>query len=116
MRLGSQALRRFCPCDRDPSDSIDLPDFMGSDYFCESMNEGFDNSDPGRFGIYAEDVLWDGQNCLTSSNCCEFNRPPYFVKVLPESTKENIVASICLRNNMNQANVAVEVVEIYVHE
>ena len=113
-RIDGQQVRRFCPCDRDPSDSIDLPDFMGSNYFCESMNEGFDNSDPDRFGIYAEDVLWDGQNCLTSSNCCEFNRPPYFVKVLPESTTENIVASICLRNN--PADIAVEIVEIYVHE
>ena len=61
-------------------------------------------------------MLWDGQNCLTSSNCCEFNCPPYFVRVLPESTTENIVASICLRNILSEADVIVEVVEIYVHE
>ena len=105
--------RNFCPCDCDAT-NIDIPDFVGSDYFCESQNLIWPNFGSKRFRLYSEDILWDGEDCLPTSNCCEFNRPPYFIKTLPEPTCEDIVASICFDNGARREDVAVEVVEIYV--
>ena len=116
LRTSNQRARQFCPCDRDSTDTIDIPSFVGNDYFCESQNVNYPNSGSERLRLYAEDVLWDGKDCLTSSNCCEFNRPPYFIKDLGGTTSANIVASICLNNRATISNIAVETVEIYIHE
>ena len=35
-----------------------------------------------RLRPYGEDILWDSEDCLSTSNCCELNRPPYFIKDL----------------------------------
>lgn len=67
-----------CPCDRsDPSD-VNVPDFVGNSYFCESGNIDFN----GQFFLQSDDPLWDGENCHPESNCCNFNHPPYFVNDL----------------------------------
>ena len=108
--------RQVCPCDLPADDNIDLPPYVQNDFFCESMNQPYPYSGDERHRIYSEDPLWDGENCLTSSNCCEFNRPPYFVKTLPGATSESIKAAICLNNEDEDSNVAVEVVELYIHE
>ena len=107
-----------CPCDRtDPSD-IPIPEFVGSNYFCESgLNSDFD----GAFQFQADDLLWDGENCNVNSNCCEYNRPPYFVNDLQITvTLSEIEARICLQEgapaNIGASgdDIAVEAVEIYV--
>ena len=105
-----------CPCDVSNL-NINIPDFVGSDYFCESGLVEFD----GTFGFQADDPLWDGLDCNPESNCCECNRPPYFVKDLGTSfTTDNIEARICLKeggpNNIGNPgdDILVEVVEIYV--
>ena len=108
----------LCPCD--PLDDVQspglIPDFIGNDYFCESQNLEILPSNRNDRRLYSGDVLWDSRDCIESSNCCEFNRPPYFVKELPSPTSEDIKASICLNFNINNANIAVEIVELYVHE
>ena len=57
----------ICPCDRpDPDNSRwYLPDFVGSDYYCES---GFVSNNEAR--IAWEDPLWDGAGCVTPGNTC----------------------------------------------
>ena len=104
-----------CPCDM--SNPMDPPPFVGTNYFCESQNELFPH--PGEsndgFRFYPEDVLWDGEDCLDTSNCCEINRPPYFIRNLGEKTYSDIEAKICLyRESILEGNLAVEVVELYV--
>lgn len=111
-RLAAQPPRQRCNCDLDPGDRITLPSFVGDHYFCESQNDFF--SGPLRFRLYYEDILWDGEECLDWNNCCEFNRPPYFIRDLGMTTTEDIVASICLRRASSQSDIAVEVVELYV--
>ena len=115
IRLSPQPRASYCPCDRDTTDNIQIPSFVESHYFCESQNLPFIGV-PLNFMLYGHDFLWDGEFCLPNSNCCEFNRPPYFIKTLPEPTCEDIVASICLDDPSPQADVGVQVVEIYVHK
>ena len=49
------AYRVDCPCG---GASVSPPDFVGSDYYCESGNPG-----PGHTSYYTDDKLWDGQQC-----------------------------------------------------
>ena len=66
-----------CPCDA--SHTIRVPPFVGNDYFCESgVNEQWAWS--RHFILHSNDLLWDGENCLSSSTCCSLHNPPYFVK------------------------------------
>ena len=94
-----------CPCDA--SITIRVPSFVGIDYFCESgQNEG------DRAGFHPDDPLWDGQNCTSSSTCCSFNTPPYFVKQLPTSTTDSIEARLCQLDSRDDS--PVELIELYV--
>ena len=100
-----------CPCDA--STNIRVPSFIGGSYFCESgVNVGRATSDV----LYADDPLWDGQNCTSSSTCCSFNTPPYFVKELPTSTTDDIEARLCVLDTDTSDDVAVELIELYVQE
>ena len=94
-----------CPCDA--SITIRVPPFVGNDYFCESgVNAG------ERGGFHPDDPLWDGQNCISSSTCCSFNTPPYFVKQLPTSTTDSIEARLCRLDSGDDS--PVELIELYV--
>ena len=78
-----------CPCDA--TINIDIPAFVGGDYFCESgVNVGYPSSI-----FYADDPLWDGEGCTNTSTCCEFNNPPYFTKQLSETTTGDIEVRMC---------------------
>ena len=104
----SSFISALCPCDT--SAVIQVPSFVGDDYFCESgRNEG----DPSGI-FYSDDPLWDGENCGSSSTCCTFNSPPYFTKQLPTPTTDDIEARICLTNNSDNEDIAIELVELYV--
>ena len=97
-----------CPCDS--TGTITIPQFVGSDYFCES---GINGPYPGNI-FHPNDPLWDGEDCLPSSTCCSLHNPPYFVKQLPTSTANDIEARICVDDQISTANIAVELVELYV--
>ena len=103
-----------CPCDVDASDDRpSVPDFVKDNYFCESQNDPLEIGSADSI-LYPDDILWDGENCLSSSNCCEFNRPPYFIRDLGETVSSSIEARICQRRSSSNADTAVEVVELYV--
>ena len=107
-----------CPCDVDDITFITIPPFVGNNYFCESgHNAEYDGTDI----FQADDPLWDGENCIDESNCCEFNRPPYFVNDLGKVlTASKIDARICLNDDGPDSvgddgeDIFVEVVELYV--
>ena len=96
-----------CPCDA--NHPINVPNFVGGDYFCESGVNG-----RWSWGTFRDDPLWDGKNCLPSSKCCSQNNPPYFVKNLPVSSTDDIEVRICLWEKSNVENIAVELLELYV--
>ena len=100
-----------CPCDA--TSTIRIPPFVGNDYFCESgVNEPLNWN--RHLTLHSNDTLWDGEDCLPSSTCCSQHNPPYFTKQLPTTTTDDIEARICLTDPLQFANVAVELVELYV--
>ena len=108
---GNPTLTPVCPCDA--SIDIRVPPFVGEDYFCESgVNEAWNNS--MHYTLYSTDTLWDGEDCLPSSTCCSQHNPPYFIKQFPTPTTDDIEARVCLYIPSSLANIAVELVELYV--
>ena len=99
----------LCPCDGGTSP---VPEFVGSDYFCESGLNG-----PwvgGQYILYPEDPLWDGEDCLANSTCCSFNGPPYFIKEMGTATTDDIEARLCSVSLQSVSDIAVEFLELYV--
>jgi hypothetical protein len=99
-----------CPCNE--QNTINIPSFVGNDYFCETgvpPGQQFNNA-----VFYADDPLWDGQGCGPTSTCCTFNNPPWFCKQLPQSTNADLEARLCSINIPSAENTPVELVEIYV--
>ena len=94
-----------CPCDA--TISIDIPPFVGGDYFCES---GSNFGPPS--GFYPDDPLWDGQDCVSTSTCCSMNNPPYFTKQLPSPTTDDLEARICQWDSSDDT--PIDWIEIYV--
>ena len=100
-----------CPCDSAPPSIV--PSFVGNDYFCESGLHSEWNND--YFGaLFPDDVLWDGQNCTSTSTCCQFNNPPWFTKTLPTNTRDDIELRICTTGTPAGDDVPFELVELYV--
>ena len=97
-----------CPCDA--TISINIPPFVGGDYFCESgVNIGY-----ASYGLlYTDDPLWDGKGCTSTSTCCEMNNPPYFTKKLPNPTTDDIEARLC-RFWDGGDDTPIEFIELYV--
>ena len=95
-----------CPCDA-TSININIPQFVGGDYFCESgRNSSYSPS-------FAEaDPLWDGEGCASTSTCCEMNNPPYFTKQLTNPTTDDIEARLCRWQGGDDS--PVEFIELYV--
>ena len=100
----------ICQCVRPSDMSIMTPSFVGMDYFCDTGNRG---GDP--FGLFlADDPLWDGAGCTSTSTCCTFNNPPWFHKQLPSATTDDIEMRVCCDESRDNEDIAISNVEIYV--
>ena len=101
-----------CPCDTVQYDYELIPSYVGNDYFCESgLNSAWI---PRQFIFHPSDVLWDGLNCIASSQCCQFNNPPWFTKILPSSTTDDIELRICTTSKPLLEDTSLELIELYV--
>ena len=100
-----------CPCLANSGD--EPPDFVGSDYFCESgpptLLVGGIPVPPNVFDM----PLWDGLNCESGSMCCSNGAPPYFTKVLDSSTTDPINADLCIEAP-SQGVLSISYLELYV--
>ena len=109
-----QHYQYMCPCDTDES-SVVSPPFVGNDYFCES---GYNQLWPNDFRydavLFADDPLWEGQNCTSTSICCQFNNPPWFTKNLTNHTTDDIELRLCVTNNISTKDTALELIELHV--
>ena len=98
-----------CPCTNAPQTPVNIPPFVGEDYFCETaIDTDFE------FVFYPNDPLWDGMNCGAVSTCCEFNDPPYFYKSLSESTTDDIEVRICADEFTSLEDSPIALIEIFV--
>ena len=105
----SATIPHRCPCDTSNNDRV--PSFVGNYYFCES---GVNSAWIGQYIFYPNDPLWDGQNCVVTSTCCEFNNPPWFTKTLNAATTDDIELKICTTNSLQLEDVPLELIELYV--
>ena len=100
----------LCPCDT--SVNITIPQFVGSDYFCES---GYARPDSSTILVlHTDDPLWDGDGCTSTSTCCSLNNPPYFTKILPGPTTYDLELRLCCYYSSVYEDIAVELIELYV--
>ena len=98
-----------CPCNVDKV--MEVQDFIGNDYFCESGCPTTWSSN--RF--YTDDPLWDGEGCGSLEQaCCNATGIPWFYKILDASTDDNIELRICGDESTYNENVLINQYEIYV--
>ena len=95
-----------CPCAKHSKSRP--PDFVGSDYFCETgkyWDSKIDLSDP----------LWDGEGCgKEEKKCCEELGPPWFCRDLAEPTTKDIEVRVCTDESKSNEDVWVELIQLYV--
>ena len=105
--VGSNLLLN-CPCTN--SGIAVPPPFVGNDYFCDTgSNQTY------RFGVfYSEDPLWDGAGCGPLNTCCSFNNPPWFHKLLPQPTTDDIEMRVCTNYPQDDEDIAIETIELLV--
>ena len=99
-----------CPCSNGSS-ATPPPSFVGNDYYCES---GL-NDLPWSYILYADDPLWDGQNCNgPESTCCTNPNMPWFLKTLDETTTDNIELRVCNDQSLPDEDTPLDIIEMYV--
>ena len=100
-----------CPCVN--SSTSNPPLFVGNNYYCESGNK---NSSFINHFLYADDPLWDGEDCSTEGTCCsdiDGRFPPRFTVTLNNPTNDNIEVRICADFNTSE-DTPIELLEIYI--
>ena len=93
------------------------PHFVGNNYVyysnCESGNK---NNSFINYFLYADDPLWDGEDCSTEGTCCSNINgrfPPWFTVTLNVPTNDNIEVRICADYNTSE-DTPIELLEIYI--
>ena len=105
----SNSLPSNCPCA--PAKGTDTPDFVGSNYYCESGAGSSFNSRT----YYLDDVLWDGAGCSASGDtCCSNPNLPWFYRQLNETTQDDIEVRICIDEEFNNEAVLITDLELYI--
>ena len=78
-----------CPCKQ--NSTTVTPPYVGTDYYCES---GVHLCCP--VPHFYNDPLWDGQQCGGGeAPCCTHPNMPWFIKILNETTTEDIELRVC---------------------
>ena len=100
-----------CPCINTnlSAQATPPPAFVGNDYFCDTGSEGHHQEI-----FYGDDPLWDGAGCGPLNTCCSFNNPPWFYKMLPQQTTNDIEMRVCRNQVPSNEDIAIEIVEVYV--
>ena len=99
-----------CPCNNGSS-APPPPSFVGNDYYCESGLNDLSYS----YILYADDPLWDGQNCIgPESTCCTNLNMPWFLNTLDETTTDNIELRVCSDQGLPDEDTPVDIIELYV--
>ena len=99
-----------CPCTiSDETFSGVVPSFIGNDYFCDTGSR-----DRYRNIYYLDDPLWDGAGCGERSTCCEWRNPPWFCKLLPESTQNDLEFRVCRDSSIDDELLLLQLIELYI--
>ena len=104
-----------CPCE--PGNTYNPPLSVGNNYFCESVETAefyYANRQAAEYEylFYADNALWDGQEHLNT--CYGNNNPPWFNKMLPAPTTDDINAHVCVYYDEQEGGIALQEMEIFV--
>ena len=102
-----------CPCIGDANPHV--PSFVGDDFFCDTGTVAGPGCRDIETDLITDFPLWDGGGCGPTGGCCESNNPPWFCKTLPQPTTDDIEVRICADESLANEDVAVGLIEIYVH-
>ena len=109
-RRGYNNVHILCFCgDPNITSGAPPPAFVGTNYFCESGNPGL----PKDGVVLTGNQLWDGMDCTTDNNCCEFNSPPWFNMELPAHTTGDIEVRLCCSQDTGDENILLQQLELY---
>ena len=99
-----------CPCNNG-STGTTVPSFIGNDYYCESgIASGNFNS-----VLYANDAIWDGQQCGgLEGPCCTNPKMPWFIKTLNETTTEDIELRMMASEGTDNEDTPIDILELYI--
>ena len=111
--LVASAVQEFCcPCNTGIIETF-VPSFVGNDYYCES---GINSGGWSTGVLYANDSLWDGQQCGgLEGTCCTNAKMPWFIKTFTETTTEDIELRVMVNENTNNEDIPLDVIELYIH-
>ena len=100
--------RSLCPCG-EYGENVNPPQSIGDNYYCESGQSGQSLD----LNLYADDPLWDGQQC--EGTCCNgTNSPPWFSVQLPTPTIDGVEVKICGDQGIDDEDVLVQLIEVFV--
>ena len=99
-----------CPCNTGNTETT-VPSFIGNNYYCESgIASGYPNS-----VLYANDPLWDGQQCGgLEGPCCTNSKMPWFIKTLNETTTEDIELRVMADEGTSNEDIPLDIIELYI--
>ena len=105
-------IKASCPCAYREKWPNLIPQFIGSNYFCDSGNPSLDNVVAGRY--YANDTLWDGKGCSHGNKCCQYNNPPWFSADLGGPVSNNLDVSILINGYREYEDILIIHIELYI--
>ena len=103
---------KSCPCNINSTTQPHQvpPPFVGNDYYCESGNSNGYNTR----NFFADDPLWDGQQCEDS--CCSMHpNMPWFTKTLNGTTTEDIQLRLCVSSGTADEETLLQLITLYVY-
>ena len=104
-----------CPCLTTPNRANTvIPLFVGDDFFCDTGAATAPICSNITTDLIVAHPLWDGGGCGPTGGCCENNNPPWFCKMLPQPTTDDIEVRICADEQTSNEDTAIELIEIYV--
>ena len=104
-----QISSNICPCTTTVQSP---PTFVGNDYFCDAP---VPTTAEEYYTFYDDYPLWIGAGYHPQNACCCFNNPPWFYNQLPQVTTDDIEMRACHDQGRDNEDIAIEIVEIYVH-
>ena len=102
--------RVVCPCIIRNIFVDTIPSFVGNDYFCDTGSQNTYQ----QHTLYPADPLWDGAGCGPLNTCCSFNNPPWFYKLLPQPTTDDIEMRVCRDSDRDNEDIYISSIDIYV--
>ena len=98
-----------CPCNTGNTGTV--PSFVGSDHYCESgiASGGWSSV------LYANDPLWNGQQCGgLEGPCCTNSKMPWFIKTLNENTNKDIELRVMADESTSNEDIPLDIIELYI--